>query len=104
LEVQTTNARKLESFLGTLDGKVDRKYWGHINLDSIVIDPDSGQVDEMSVTKEIERFKKEFPEVIRKPSGPGVPNQSPKPPSGAVSNDDAISKIVSSGLFGRPAQ
>ena len=101
LTQQTANSQKLDSFLSSLDGKVDRKYWGHIDLKSIVVDPNSGQVDDMSVTKEIERFKKEYPEVIKTTSGPGVPNASPQKPVG-MSGDNPLAMIARSGLFGRP--
>lgn len=74
------NAGKLDAFLSTLDGKVERKYWGHINLEQILVNPETGDLDQMSVAKEVERFRKEYPEVIKKP---GVNQLSSAAPLGA---------------------
>lgn len=74
------NAGKLDAFLSTLDGKVERKYWGHINLEQILVNPETGDLDQMSVAKEVERFRKEYPEVIKKP---GVNQLSSAAPLGS---------------------
>ena len=52
------NAVKLDAFLNAIGGKVDRKYWGLVDLESIVVDPSTGLVEEMSVTKLVETFAK----------------------------------------------
>jgi len=82
-EARTLEARKLDAFLNTLDGKVDRKFWGHIDLEKVIIDPSTGNIDDMSVTKAVEEFKAEYPEIITTPGkGPGLPPESPKPGTG----------------------
>jgi hypothetical protein len=76
---QQLNARKLDRFLTTLDGKVDKKFWSHIDLDAIVVDPESGDIDEMSVSKAVEDFRTTYPEIIRSPKqGQNVPNTYPQ--------------------------
>lgn len=101
LQAQQQNATKLDSFLGTLDGKVDRKYWGMIDLDKIIIDPETGVADEMSVTKAVEGFKKEYPELVQTKGAPKVSSEAPRPVSGGVgeSKNDILSDIAASGLF-----
>lgn len=85
LTTQQVNALKLESFLSAIDGKIDRKYWGHIDLDKIKLNPDSGDVDEMSVTALVDQFKKEYPEIIKVGRAPGLPPNSPQPSGGPLS-------------------
>ena len=86
---EQTNSRKLRSFLNTLDGKVAEKWWGHIDLDKILVNPDTGAVDEMSVTKYVEQFQKEYPEIIVKQKDPPMPSPAPGGnPSGPSSLKD----------------
>ena len=82
-EERERGAIKLDAFLSTLDGKVDKKYWGHINLDAIVVDPETGVVDQMSVTKEVERFRKEYFEIVQRPDQNKLPNNPPGGSAGA---------------------
>jgi len=79
VKAREQNAVKLDAFLSTLDGKVDRKFWGHINLSQILIDPETGDVDQMSVAKEVDRFRKEYFEIIQKPGQNQLPNAAPQP-------------------------
>lgn len=76
-EQQKSEAVKLDSFLKSLDGQVDSKFWGHVDLSQIIVDPTTGQVDEMTVLKEVERFKKTFPEIIQRKGQAKVPATSP---------------------------
>lgn len=70
-------AQKLDAFFGSLDGKLERKYWGLIDTSSIIIDPVTSQPDPMSVTKYLEQFRKEYPEVILKAGRPSMPQEKP---------------------------
>lgn len=73
-----SSSRKLESFLDSIGGKIQKKFWVHIPLDKVQINPDTGEVDEMSVTKAVEHFRKEYPELIEKQGASKMPNESPK--------------------------
>jgi hypothetical protein len=76
-DLREKNARKLNAFLKTVGGQVDEKYWLHIDIDKILVDPNTGVVDEMSVTKEVERFKATYPEVLRKPQATSMTVAAP---------------------------
>lgn len=77
LESERVTALKLDAFFGALDGQLDRRYWGLIDTDAIVIDPTTRVPDHMAVTKYIEQFRKEYPEVIARPGKPSMPNDKP---------------------------
>lgn len=68
---------KLQSFLTSLDGNVDRKYWSMIELDEIVIDPTTGTPDPTSVKKSADLFAKSYPELVQKKSVPRTPGNAP---------------------------
>lgn len=86
VEARERNAIKLDAFLSSLDGSVDKRFWGHIPLDQIIVDPESGEPDPMSVTKVVEAFRKEYYDIIKKPGQPTVPNTAPQgaPGSGKI--------------------
>lgn len=73
-----TNAQKLDAFLSALGGKVDKKYWGLIDIDRVVTDPETGGVDEMSVTKLVEDFRAEHGRLIDTQQSKKLPNEYPK--------------------------
>ena len=80
------NAVKLDAFLNAIGGKVDRKYWGLVDLESIVVDPSTGLVEEMSVTKLVETFRKEHGRLIDTLSASNqLPNKFPKGTDGKAS-------------------
>ena len=77
---------KLDAFLSTIESKVDRKYWGLVDLESIKVNPETHEVDDMSVSQVVETFRKEYPEVLlQKPAGK-LPNDAAK--SDGVMNTD----------------
>jgi len=75
LDSERTTAKKLDAFFKALDGNLDRRYWSLIDIDQIVIDPASKAIDDMSVTKYLEGFRKEYPEIIAKPGRQTMPNE-----------------------------
>ncbi len=88
IENDRLNAKKLDSFLGALSGNLERKFWGLIELDKILVNPETGEVDEMTVTKQVETWKKEYPETLGyNVSGAKLPNESPKPAENSVNYD-----------------
>lgn len=78
MQEERLNATKLDTFLQSLGGKVDSKYWGMIDLEKIAINPESGQVDQMSVTQAVEAFRKNYPELIKTGTGPKIPSDAPQ--------------------------
>lgn len=78
-EKRDKDLMKYQAFLGTLGGSLkSNDYTIHIDFDSIAIDPDSGEVDEMSVAKEVERFRKTHPDLIKSTgAGPKTPATAP---------------------------
>lgn len=86
---QIVDAKKLDAFLNTLDGKVDRKFWNFIDTDAIMTNPETGEIDDMSVAKTVESFKANYPELIVYPGQKtGLPSESPKPATGSLTYDE----------------
>lgn len=69
--------KKVTAFRKALDGDLDPRFYTFIPVDQIEFLPDSDQVDEMTVTKAVEAFRKENGDLIKKPGGPGLPNNAP---------------------------
>lgn len=70
---QRQQGMKLDAVLSLVDGKIDQKFWGMIDLEQIKLNPDSGQPDQMSVSQYVENFKKTYPELIKT----GIPQTTP---------------------------
>jgi len=88
-ESQISEAQKLDAFLNVLDGNVDRKYWTFIDTESIVKNPDTGEIDDMSVAKAVENFKANYSEIIHYPGQKtGLPNESPKPKGQSITLEE----------------
>lgn len=60
-------AFKVTAFLGAVDGDIPAKYRSFIDTASIILNPETKQVDEMSVASAVEKFKKQYPELIKVP-------------------------------------
>lgn len=68
---------KLSRLLSAIDGDVDPKFYKYIDqIDDIIIDPATGEVDAMSVTKAAQKFRAEYPEFIKTKKS-GLPNEAP---------------------------
>jgi len=71
-------ARKIDAFLKTLGGDLPEHYWGLIPLDEIALDPTTKSVDEMTVAKAVEAYRKLYPETIKTPGQkPNMPSSAP---------------------------
>lgn len=77
---QMQDALKIDAFNTSLgDRTIDRKYFGFIDTKNILIDPTTGNVDELSAQKEVERVLAEFPEIVRsKSAAKPLPTQAPQ--------------------------
>lgn len=79
-DLQMQDALKIDAFQSSLgDKKIDRKYFGFVDTAKIMIDPETGTVDELSAQKEVERVLAEYPEIVRSssPAKP-MPTQAPQ--------------------------
>jgi len=88
IETQRVDSLKLSSILKSLGGEVDNKYWIHFDLDKVVIDPATKQVDALSVTKVVDEFKKTYPEIIKTPDKKTMPNNFPAGGSATITYDE----------------
>lgn len=70
------NSVKMRAFLDAVGGNVSQQYWGLIELDEVVIDPETGKVDETSVVKAARDFEKKYPLVLEKKNAGGLPNDA----------------------------
>lgn len=77
-EERMLNAKKLSSVLDAIGGEVDSKWYGLIDVSGIVTNPETGEVDKMSVTKTVEALKKNWPEMIRSVNPVRLPANAPQ--------------------------
>lgn len=66
LNSRVTNGEKLSSVLSQLGADVPSKYFGLIDIDDVSINPETGEIDALTAKKVAERFKQEYPEVLKK--------------------------------------
>lgn len=71
-------AKKFSAVLKGLGTQVEEKWFDVIGnyIDDVAVDPDSGAVVDMSVTKVVDKLKQSWPEMLRKPA-PGMPAGAP---------------------------
>jgi len=82
-------AKKLDAVLRAAGGQIERKFWGLIDIDEVAINPETGLIDEMSVTKAVDKIRKEYPEIIRTKGNAGLPADAPSGGgNGAMSVED----------------
>lgn len=77
LLVDINNANKVHAFEATLKGKVKPEYHGFIDVDAILIDPETNEIDQASVAKQVALFQKKHPELVMRTDG--TPARSPAP-------------------------
>lgn len=70
--------RKIAAFLGAVGGGIAKKYHVFIDTNSILADPETGEIDEMSVTKEVERFMAEHQQLVERPHDKKTTSVYPK--------------------------
>lgn len=74
---QETGRRKLGAVLSAVGGKIDAKFFGLVPIEDVAVDPDTGEIDAMSVTKAVEKLKATYPEIIKGVGGPKLPGSQP---------------------------
>lgn len=78
-EERQLQAKKLSAVVRGLGAQIDDKWYSVIgsHLDEVVINPESGDVEQMSVTSVVEGLKKSWPEML-KVQRPGMPHDAPQ--------------------------
>ena len=81
------DSRKLQTFLDHLPGSIDNEYWGLVPIEKIVTNPETGEIDETSVTELVADFAKKHHRLIDKPGSgsDGLPKGSPRGVESTVS-------------------
>ena len=80
---QDEDSRKFSAFTDALPGKLARKYWGLVDLESIVVDEDGLPLAD-SVEKAVKAFNETYPEVLSKPNPHNINSPMPKGNDGKV--------------------
>ncbi len=80
-EERWTDALKLDAFNRALGDtrRIDPKYSGFIDTSNILIDPESGKIDELSAKREVDRVSQSFPEIVKSTVTTHLPNETPTP-------------------------
>jgi len=72
LNSQVLESKKLSKVLGKLGGDLDNKYFNLIDLDEVKVNPDTGEIDDISVSEVAERYKTTFPETLKSKINPNM--------------------------------
>lgn len=67
---------KFDAFLNALPGQLPKKFWKMTDTTSIVIDPNTGEPDPVSVKKVADQFHAEYGELIQQSGKARLPNQA----------------------------
>ena len=78
LDTDLSRMRKLNAFMGKLNGTVEREYWDKIDLEKISLDSDTGTIDEASVVRAVKEFETKHSRLIDRPTTTKLPNDAPK--------------------------
>ncbi len=89
LESALTKAEKKNAVLDALGGNIDPKWHRLIDVSEIAFHPETGEVDNLSVAKVAEAFKREFPEAIKRQG-----NLPPQAPQGLEGGGGKISRAA----------
>lgn len=66
LDQRITHGMKLNMVIEALGGQVDQKWYKLIDTDEVAVNPDSGEIDKMTVARVAESLKKQWPEMIQR--------------------------------------
>jgi Skp family chaperone for outer membrane proteins len=85
MKERDSDLKKVAAVVKALGGSLPSKYQEVLRYQDVVINPESGEVDELSVKQVADQFKKTWPEAFRS-KGPGTDNTAPTsaPNSGKI--------------------
>lgn len=76
LESRIMQGRKMNAVLEALGGSVDPKWVKLIDVSEVVVNPETGEIDQMTVARQAEALKREWPEMVS--TRGKLPSQAPK--------------------------
>lgn len=89
LESTLVTNYKLDAIRQKLPGKLKRKeYEGFIDTDSVVVNPDTGDIDEVSLNKVVSEFIEQHSALIDNSNFKGLPSDAPKGSGKRYSNSE----------------
>lgn len=95
-EARKLQAKKLSAIVKGLGSPVEEKWYGVLSnhIDDVVYNPDSDEIEQMSVTTVVENLKKTWPEMLKRPAA-GMPNSAPRGNDAATIARDEWLKLPS---------
>jgi hypothetical protein len=72
LNERVTSSQKLSKVLSKLGGDLDSKYYGLIDINEVKVNPETGEIDDMSAAKVAENYRLEYAETIKKKFNPNA--------------------------------
>lgn len=91
-----TGSKKLSKVLSKIGGDIDEKYFGLIDIGDVKVNPETGEVDDMSAAKVAENFRTMYPETIKKKFNPNAMGENKTSSSDAPTtiSYDAWTKLL----------
>lgn len=77
LDSQVKDSKKAHAVASKLPGSLRPDYYHMLDLDSVVMNPESGEIDEASAVKAAETFHARYPELVTPLDTPRIPNGEP---------------------------
>lgn len=71
------SASKLAAVLKTAGSDIDSKWFSIIDLSQVALNPETGEIDQMSVAKTVDALRKDWPEMFKKANTPNLPSNAP---------------------------
>jgi hypothetical protein len=75
LEATIVNGQKLNAVIEALGGQVESKWFQIIDVSKVLVNPDTGEIDQMTAAKVAEDIRRQWPEMVR--AGAKLPTASP---------------------------
>jgi hypothetical protein len=81
LHTQVVDSQKFQTLLHHVNGEVKKQYWGLLrtHLNEIVVNPETNDIDEVSVKTVADKVREMYPDIIVSAGGPKVPNGAAQP-------------------------
>ena len=76
LESRIMAGRKMNAVLEALGGNVDQKWLKLIDVSEVAVNPETGEIDQLTVARQAEALKREWPEMVQ--TRGKLPTQAPK--------------------------
>lgn len=77
LNSQIQDSKKAHAVVSKLPGSLRQDYFHMLDLDGVVMNPETGEIDETTAVKAAESFAQRYPELIKAANSPRIPNGEP---------------------------